>query len=239
MKIRREEIDGELSLITPCSECLFFDGDCKFGRLNKYKQLGKVINSPPEITTFCNYARPPEWQKDKTLNECKKIVQESNKIKYDLIARITSAKEVQFISEFLNRKNPPARVIFSFTNIDVAEIVDQANLLGCSFELLKILDSSSRFEAEMGRVKQTWSETVDMKNYSVELMDSFEKLINENLEQIVAVTGEQYIIMTILVAAMDLAGLKCSLDNIVEMAKIQGTTKNIRRFDGNSIRNYS
>lgn len=249
MKIRRAEIDGEQHLITPCTECCFYneDGTCDFGRIRKYKAKGQTRHGPDtsglpyEILTFCNHARPEEWKKDGELNiEARARVREDNRIKYDLIMRITKPEQVAIAKDFLKRETPPEHIIFSFVEIDIAEVVELAGDLDCSFELIQIKDESARTQSELRRVHQPWSETMDAdKEWSLEMMDEFSGLINEDLEQIVAVTGEQYIIMTMLVVSFDVASLYFSFDNIEEIATMQKNTDNIRRFDGQRICNYS
>jgi len=248
MKIQRENINGEEHLITPCSECCFYDNvakTCSFGRIKKYKDKnqtdGGVGNIPYRILTFCNHARPYIWMKEEeTLERAKERVREDNKVKYDLIVRLTDHTQVDLVKPFLERKTAPAHIIFSFESIDIGELVERANELDCSFELIKIQDPAARTEAELGRVQRPWAETVDLnKEYSVTLLDEFSKLINEDLEQIVAVLGDQYIIMTMLVASLDVSNINVTFENIEKIAATQNNGKNIRSFDGKRICYYS
>jgi len=248
MKIRRDEIDGEEVIITPCQECLFYNRfpkpSCALGRIKKYEALDKVIhvnNETVEIKTFCNHARPISWQNlDESIQDCVKRVQEDNKIKYDLIARIESSEDVLKLAPFTKRATPPQQIIFSFEELNIGEVVENASHLGIDFELIQIKDVSARVNLELDRVRAAWSETVDVnKKYSIDLMADFEGRINNNLEQIVAVVGEQYIIMSMLIATFDTIGLHFSFDNIEDIANMQNTTDNIRRFDGERICDYS
>ena len=248
MKIEREEVDGEQVILTPCNQCLFFnpgvEATCELGRIKKYEALGKVIRSDlntVKIKTFCNYARPVFWcGPDETTAQCVERAEEDNKIKYDLILRITSTEQVKIAKEFMDRATPPQRIIFSFEEMDIGEIVENASELDVDFELIQIKDTDARVNCELSRVSSAWSETVDVnKQYSIGLMAEFQHRINNNLEQIVAVIGDQYIIMSMLIATFDTIGLYFSFDNIEEVANMQKTTENIRRFDGERICNYS
>tara|TARA_R110000824_G_scaffold143199_3_gene310753 strand:+ start:2786 stop:3532 length:747 start_codon:yes stop_codon:yes gene_type:complete len=248
MKIEREEIDGEQVIITPCNQCLFFnpgiEPTCELGRIKKYDALGKVIRSgmnTVKIKTFCNYARPVFWcGPDETIAQCVDRAEEDNKIKYDLILRIDTPEDVHIAKQFMERPTPPQRIIFSFYHTDIGEVVENASGLEVDFELIQIKDTDARVNSELGRVSAAWSETVDLsKKYSVDLMTDFENRINKNLEQIVAVIGDQYIIMSMLIATFDTIGLHFSFDNIEEVANMQDTTDNIRRFDGERICDYS
>jgi hypothetical protein len=248
MRIRREEIDGEEVIVTPCSSCLFYSRfpkpACVLGRIDKYEALGKVIHideETVEVKTFCNHARPVPWQgADDTIQDCVARVIEDNHIGYDLIVRIQEPEDVKKIQIFADRTNPPQNIILSFEKINVGEVVDYAYELGVDFELIQIKDMSARTNCELSRVQATWSETVDLsKEYSVDLMDQFEYCINTNLEQIVAVIGDQYIIMSMLISSFDAIGLQFNFDNIEEVAGIQDNTKTIRRFDGKRICHYS
>ena len=247
MKIRRDEIDGEEVIITPCSECLFYSAvpkpSCMLGRIEKYEALGKTKNTPQgvEIKTFCNHARPDTWQKmEDSIQDCIVRVKNDNKIKYDLIARISTPKDVLKLHGFMKRATPPQRIIISIEEIDIAEVVDLASELGVSFELIQIKDLEARVNRELDRVSAPWSETVDLsKKYSLDLISQLEHKINDNLEQIVAVIGDQYILMSMLMATFDTIGLYFSFENIEENATMQDTTENIRRFDGERICHYS
>jgi hypothetical protein len=248
MKIQRETILGEEHLITPCADCCFYDNitkACDFGRIKKYKEkqqtLGGVDNIPYKILTFCNHARPHLWQKEnETKLEAKKRVKYDNRIKYDLIVRLTDPTQADLVKPFLERLTPPEHVIFSFESINIGELVERANDLGCSFELIKIQDPDARAASELKRVQRPWSETVDLnKKYSTTLIDDFSRLINDDLEQIVAVLGDQYVMMTMLVASLDIANINFSFDNIQQIATQQNMTNNIRSFDGERIRHYS
>ena len=248
MKIRRDEIDGKEVIITPCKDCLFYlhypKPACVLGRIKKYEALDKVIHineEEVEVKTFCNHARPQSWQGvDDSIQDCVKKVQEDNRMKYDLIARINTPKDVLKLYEFIKRTTPPQRIIISIEEIDIAEVVELASELGVPFELIQIKDMDARVNRELDRVSAAWSETVDLsKEYSLDLINQLEDKLNNNLEQIVAVIGEQYVIMSMLIATFDTIGLYFSFDNIEEIATVQNTTENIRRFDGKRICHYS
>jgi hypothetical protein len=248
MKITHRIIDDKDVIVTPCKDCLFYSSQpkasCSLGRIDKYEELGKVLplkGGDVEILTFCNHARPVTWRpKDETLNAATQRVIEDNKIKYSLIARIEAPEDVLKLRDFMARPTPPQKVIVSFEKIDIAEVIEHIDGLGCDFELIQIKDLDARAESELHRVDQPWSETVDLTGeFNLDIIEQLDHRINSNLEQIVAVVGEQYVVMTMLVASIETAGIKFDFNNLEEIAKIQGTYQNIRRFDGERICDYS
>lgn len=245
MKIKREEVNGVESLITPCWDCLFYiqeKDSCHFDRIEKYKEKGKIQKSDgkTEVTTFCNYARPHEWQNvDDNIQDCIAKVKEENKIKYDLVARIKSHEDIPKVKEFLDSKTPPERVIFSFETDRIKEIIESADKLGCKFELIKIEDIDATEECEFRRVDSPWYQTVNLcEDFSTDIIEQLSIQINDNLNPIVAVICDQPVVMTILAVSLDTVGIKPKPINVLELAKLQKQLEFIRGFDGNSICDY-
>lgn len=231
MKIRHEE-NG---MRTPCQECIFYDeGRCEFGRIEKYKELGKFENS--EVQTFCNHARPQGWLKDQTFDEAKDRVVHENRIKYDLIIRIKAISDIYIAQKFIDNTLPPERIIYSFTNLSIKDVVATCSKLNYEFELLQITEEKDRNDLEFNRVTQPWYLTLE-EDFSTNLINELNDRINNNLEQIVAVFGEQKMLMTMLAATLQQLNIRIEENNIVKIS--EGQKLCVRKFDGFDIGEYN
>ena len=230
MKIRREED----RMITPCKECLFYDGDCRFGRIEKYTQLGKFKDG--EVQTFCNHARPNSWLQEQTMEEAEARVKKENRVKYDIVFRINSVEDVDKVVPFISNRLVPANIIFSFTDLSIKNLVEKCVDLGHEFELLQIKDEEDRPKLEFNRVKQPWYLTIS-DNFSTNLVNDLNDKINNDLDQIVAVFGDQQMIMSMLGASLEYWGIPITEENIVKIS--EGQNLCVRQFNGLSIEEYT
>jgi hypothetical protein len=242
MKIRRDIVGGKDVLITPCSQCVFYSNrTCDLGRLEKYDEKEMVVDDEygeKEVLTFCNHARPSEWAADLESHEMVNKVGDETKISYDLVVRLTSADQIPLIKPLLNDK--VQKIIYSFIDVKIKDAIEQAMSLDHAFELLKIEDIEDRDESEYNRVSQVWYQTVDLDlPFDTTLVEQLEVLINNDLEQIAGVFGDQSMVMTGLPISLKLNGLKVCQENMIELAEQQEQLQHIRRFDGSRICDYS
>lgn len=80
--MKSQQEDKQRQKITLCSSCAFYSDDCKFGRLQRYKNLNKVLpnyEEAPVINELCNLCRTTEWaeSKENPMEEARKSVMPS------------------------------------------------------------------------------------------------------------------------------------------------------------------
>jgi hypothetical protein len=203
-----------------CSECIFFNGDCEFGRLEKYRQKGLVTGT--KIKTMCLWGRDKEWESKNGKN--KSQVEKDNIIKYDLVVRVDKCSDITKLDQFISLPNPPRKIILSSAG-ETKELLEK--VANTNLQILKVFNPDRRLELEYqsvalgetfnSRTDASWFHLIDLTDCSAQFIEKFERLTNQDIQQIICVPGHMY--MKILCEACINDHLEVCDANIIQLSK--------------------
>lgn len=233
-KIVNESDDPKTAhFLMDCAECVFFDGDCEFGRRQKYSEMGIVDGT--KIKTFCPYGRDKLW-KEKYGHDLNKV-RRDNRVKYDLIVRVDDSIDIGRLDSFISLPNPPRKIVLSYTSRDTKDLLERT--CNTNLQLLKIYNPERRLDLEYNAVKledkfnanvdASYFQIVNLANFDHTLIEKFDRLINEEMARTICVPGHIY--LKLLCQAMIADEMEICDENIINKAKEDGCEFMVRKVE--------